>query len=59
MINKLVEYKIDRMVVICKITDVKQVYGRFIYKLIPTAGSGYKWTNKVPGSAELPYNTKG
>jgi hypothetical protein len=45
-INKLVIYPIDGMSVTCKITDVKSVYGRILYKLIPMCGSGHKWTNK-------------
>lgn len=58
-IYKLVWYQVERdMSVICRITGVKSVYGRIIYKLIPIRGSGHKWTNKEPGK-ELKYCEEG
>jgi hypothetical protein len=49
LVGKTVIYKVEKMRIECLLDAVKSSYGRVLYKLIPRAGSGYKWTSKAPG----------
>jgi hypothetical protein len=49
MIDRIVKYPVNGLLVICRIEDTKCAYGRTFYKLVPIAGSGEKWTSKKPG----------